>query len=474
MLIQRIRTSPQARTRGGLCLGAVFLLAAFFTPAASVWAQEMHLAALIEEAMQSNPDILAAKARIDSARRRVPQAGALPDPSVGVSYTNEGLSYYTYGRSNDAVWNVSVSQTVPFPGKLSQKKEVAAKETEILEAQLHALRQLTASRIKDFNYDLFLAHRTLALLKDRGALLDQVEQAALARYASGMGDQRDAMMAQTEKYMLLEKAEMTRQKLSTLEGMLNAALGRDVNAPVGMPVPPTKAPYHRTYDELLTKAVAESPEARTREKRLEKSKAKVIQAKREFLPDLTFTGGYGNKGFKIERDPSLMAGSAQKWSDMWTLGVAVTVPLYFWEKQLEGLKESNADQREAQHELQAARNMIAAAIRENFAMVRSAQKLAELYASGAIPKTRQDFDLALASYAGGKGDIASVLARLKALLESEIQYWTQLVEKSKAIARLESLTGFSAEAPSPQPPAEQTAPAAVNRSEKHAHPVNAK
>ena len=73
--------------------------------------------------------------------------------------------------------------------------------------------------------------RTLSLLKKK-AFFSRIEDAALARYSSGMGSQQEVLMAQTEKYMLLEKEEMLKQKIQSSEAMLNATLGRDIYSPL--------------------------------------------------------------------------------------------------------------------------------------------------------------------------------------------------------------------------------------------------
>lgn len=419
-------------------------------------AQDMDLHALVGEALKNNPEIAAGQARVTSARHRIPQAKALPDPMVSAGYTNEGLSAYTFGNSYDAQWAFGVSQTIPFPGKLIHKGKAAEKEMEALGHQFNALRLATAARVKELYFDLFAAHRTLELLKDKTRILEQVEKAALARYAAGMGDQRDAVMAQAEKYMLAEKAEMVAQRLSTLEGMLNAVLGRHVKSPLGKPGEPPKTPYGRDLDDLLVKASFDSPEIKARAKKVEKAEAKVSQAKAEFAPDVTLSAGYAQKGYKANQDPLVVtgaggdmgdvsgpAGNKQKWVDMWTGSVSLTLPLYFFMKQSEGLRESRSDLSEARYDLEAGKNMVAAAIRENYSMVRSAERLSELFASGTIPKSRQDFQLAMAGYAAGKAGIDVVVSRLKAVLDYEAQYWLQLVEKQKAVARLEALAGVT-------------------------------
>ena len=46
--------------------------------------------ALIEEALERNPDVLVAKAMVQEAGARPAQATALPEPMLSVLYTNEG------------------------------------------------------------------------------------------------------------------------------------------------------------------------------------------------------------------------------------------------------------------------------------------------------------------------------------------------------------------------------------------------
>ena len=112
---------------------------------------------------------------------------------------------------------------------------MALKDTEGLIALRDALRLKTAARIKELYYDLFLAYKDIDLLKEKQSLFERIEEAALARYSSGTGMQQEVLMAQTEKYMLLEKEEMLRQKIQSLEAMMNATVGRDVNSPLGRP-----------------------------------------------------------------------------------------------------------------------------------------------------------------------------------------------------------------------------------------------
>jgi hypothetical protein len=87
--------------------------------------------------------------------------------------------------------------------------------------------------------------------------------------------------------------------------------------------------------------------------------------------------------------------------------------------------------------------MVASGIRENLAMASSAKRTMDLYRNALIPRGNQDFEAALSIYSTGRGDALTVMTRLKSLLDYELQYWGQFVEREKAIARIEALTGES-------------------------------
>ena len=401
----------------------------FFVPQAAVWAGELQLQGLIDEALQASPEIQAARAKASASGFRVPQSMSLPDPMLMVGYQNEGTSRFTYNEAADSQYLFSASQQFFFPGKRALKGEAASREAESLSSSAKAVQLRTVAVIKELYYDLFLAHQSMDLIREKTVLLRKVEDAALARYAAGGGMQQDVLMAQTEKYMLLERETMLQQKIQTLEALLNATVGRDQTAPLDRPAPPVFVPYPQPLADLIAAAYDNSPEIKAREKMLASTNARVRAAEREYYPDIAVTGNYGLKG------------SAYDDMDMWSLTTTLNIPLYYTTKQRPAVQEAEASQREAKNELQGVRLRLSAAIRENYAMLQSTERLMELYRQGLTPKIHQDFQAALASYATGKTDALSVISRLKAITEIETSYWGQLVEREKARARLEALTG---------------------------------
>ena len=416
--------------RGMKRLLALFVAGILFcVPQAVAWAGELQLQGLIDEALQASPEIQAARAKASASGFRVPQSMSLPDPMVMVGYQNEGTSRLTYNEAADSQYLFSASQQFFFPGKRALKGEAASREAESLSSSAKAVQLRTIAVIKEIYYDLFLAYQSLDLVREKTVLLLKLEDAALARYAAGGGMQQDVLMAQTEKYMLVERETMLQQKIQTLEALLNATVGRDEAAPLGRPAPPAFVPNPQTLPDLIAAAYDNSPEIKAREKMVASANAKVRVAEREYYPDIAVTGNYGLKGPAFENQ------------DMWSLTTTVNVPLYYTTKQRPAVHEAEASLSEAKNELQTVKLRLAAAIRENYAMLQTTERLMELYRQGLTPKIHQDFQAALASYATGKTDALSVISRLKIITEIETSYWGQLVEREKARARLEALTG---------------------------------
>lgn len=426
MLRAMVRVLGVKGSFAGLLACAGWSLAGFLSPGA--FAQELRLEPLLEEALERSPEILVAKARARAAHHKVPQARSLPDPMFMTGYQNEGWKRYTYGEMPDAQWMFSGSQMIPFPGKLALKGEMARQEAEGLDASAENAALQVVARVKELYYDLFLAHRTLEILSRTRALFSRMEDAALARYSSGTGPQQEVLMAQTERYMLLEREEMQKQRLSSLEAMLSAALGRSSHSPFGKPQEPSPIPLEKSPEKLVQMAQERSSQLKIRAKMVQAAEARVSMAKKEYFPDLTLTGSYFNRG----------GGELQ---DMWSLTATINVPIFFRTKQDEALEEAKSALKEAHHELEATRLMIASSIRDNYAMAKASENLLSLYKEAIIPKQYQDFELALSGYITGRIEAITVISRLKAFLDTELLYWSQFVQREKALARLEALVG---------------------------------
>jgi outer membrane protein, heavy metal efflux system len=407
----------------GLLLAGVLLMGA------SPGADDATLRGLIEEALKNSPEISASLSRIEAAKYRVPQAGSLPDPMFMFGYQNEGFNRYTYGEEQGSQWMFTASQQFLFPGKRGLKRDMVSRDVEGLEAMHELLRLKTTARVKEIYFDLFLAYKNIELIADKRNIFARIEELTLARYAAGRVMQQEVLMAQTEKYMLLEKEEMLKQKIQSLEAMLSATLGRQ--SAMALPEPPEPAfrIFSLGIDEAVNIALAHSPEIKYRSKMIEAAEIKHSMTKKEYFPDFAITAGYYNR--------------ANDFKDMWCATATINIPLYFLTKQQPAVAEAKANISSSRQELEAVKLMLTAAVKDNYSMIRSSEKLMDIYKSGLIPRNRQDVEQALSGYNTGRTEAIVVISRAKNLLDYELLYWNQFVEREKAIARLQSIVADS-------------------------------
>ncbi len=401
----------------------------FLLFSASSFAENLKLQELINEALKNNHEILMLEAKTTASRFRIPQAESLSDPMVMFGYLNEGTrDIYSFGNemAADSQWMFSASQMFPYPGKLPLKSLMASRDAESLKAMTDATRLRVTARVKELYYELFLAYKNIDLIKDMSLLFSRIEDAALARYSTGMAPQQEVLMAQTEKYMLLEREEMLKQKIQSLEAMLNSAIGRDVNSPIERPGEMLRSEYNYIVEDLIQAAYENSPEIIAKEQMITGAEIKIEMAKKEYYPDFTVNASYFAK--------------SKYFDDMWSLTTSINIPIFYKTKQRQAVLEAKASMEETKHALADIQIMLSSGIKDNYSMLKSSEKLMALYKNGLIPKTYQDFESAIAGYTAGKVEALTVITRLKSVIDYEILYWKQLVEREKAIARLEAIT----------------------------------
>jgi hypothetical protein len=90
---------------------------------------------LVEEALQNNPEILAAKKKLEVFKEKVPQAFALEDPMLGFGIVNLPTNF-RFRDEDMTMKELSISQKLPFPGKRPLMREMAEKEAEAVYTEL--------------------------------------------------------------------------------------------------------------------------------------------------------------------------------------------------------------------------------------------------------------------------------------------------------------------------------------------------
>lgn len=381
---------------------------------------------LEQEALKNNPEIHMVEKRAEAAKRRAAAASAMPDPMIGFEIKNVGrLSNLTVGEEEMSMAGVVISQEIPFPGKLSTMGRAARKAAERAGEDLRGTRLRVLTALRSAYYDYYLAYRTAEILNQSLDVMKNFQRIAETRYATGQGIQQDVLRAQLEVSMLLEKIAIQEQKKDAQRAMLNTLLGRDPLAPLGRPGDRLRTSFEADIEGLAAAALARAPVVLERQKMVEEGEAKLSLSKREFLPDMTVSAGWFNRG---------------DMPDVWTASVMFKVPLWFWNKSA-GVKAASASLSSQRYDYEASRLMTVSRIKDLFTMAKTSERLLSLYQAGIIPQARMALQSSISNYQVGKINFLMLLDSQSLLFKYQIAYEQELVNLNKTISQIEETSG---------------------------------
>jgi cobalt-zinc-cadmium efflux system outer membrane protein len=419
-----------------LCALLMFLLSGREAPAQDPGREHgpvvTPLAELLEEAEKNNPQIEAARQGWQAAKEVPTQVSTLPDPQFNLQHVSVGSPrpFAGYTNSDFAYLGLGVSQDIPYPGKLRLKGEIAKRDADVSQQQIASVRRAVVAEVKSTYFQLAYLSKTLTLLEQDGELLKQVEQAADARYRSGMGTQQDILQAQLQKTKLLREIAMHHLQVGKLEAQLKQLLNRSQESPDIETADLVETPLVQTYADLLASAEVQNPEIASAKKMIERQSLQVDLARKDFYPDF-------NVQYMWQRtDPT-------QFRAYYMLSVGIKVPIYRSRKQRPELAQAESEQLRARSELQAQSQQLAGDLRSQYVIVQQTSELLKIHREGLSPQARSEFQAGLAAYQSNKQNFQALLTAFLDVLHLDEDYWQNIAEYETAIARLEQLTGLS-------------------------------
>ncbi len=131
-------------------------------PVAPPLAGPQPVEAYVQYALAQNPDVQAARKRIEAAANRVPQAASLQDPTVGVTAYPAPVQT----AAGEQKLSLSASQQVPWFGKLDARAGLAEEETNVARAQLAVVELEVIEQVKRAYYDLYFIQKAIRITED--------------------------------------------------------------------------------------------------------------------------------------------------------------------------------------------------------------------------------------------------------------------------------------------------------------------
>lgn len=285
-----------------------------------------HLNALIAAALEHNPDVRVAQARLRESRAQLQQQRAAELPKVsaavaaprmrepdlstlsqssGSSGSGRGpLQFYTAGF--DASWEIDLF------GGTRRAVEAATDEADAVSADLADTQVSLAAEVAQAYIDLRDEQQRFALAQRTAEIQQQSLTLTEQRRAGGTAAEVDVerLTTQVENTRstlapLAAQVEMSLDQLAVLTGKAPGALDAELAAPSPLPTLPATV----TISDPAT-VLAQRPDIRAAERRLASSNAQIGQHVADYFPKLTL---FGDLGFTAADPGHLMRKSNFSW-----------------------------------------------------------------------------------------------------------------------------------------------------------------
>lgn len=404
----------------------LLILMWFYQPHFAVSADFLTLENAVEIAIQNNPEISAATARVDAEHAMAISVGWPKSPMAGWM-KEEKLNYMEVDRGPMNFW--VVSQEVEFPLTLvyksaAQRGRAYASEQELVSTKWNVRHQVVTAY-----YNYYTRQKTLALLNAQKEILRDMSRIVEARRATGQAPQQDEMKVHVEQTMLENEILLAKQESDVALAQLNAAMNRDADANVTLPEGELKTPKtNGNIEDLKNTPLLETPE--------------IMKAK--FLSE---EANFNRKRAKWELGPSTFFSFRKPYTNdepgAYGVNLEISIPLWFLMKEIPEITAATSLAIEADSKLTRTLRSTQVDFVTLSSKVRTTENLLTIYETALIPQTDTTFKSSRAAYQGGQVNFIELLDSERSYYATRITFYQLLTQYVENLSKLEQLLGKS-------------------------------
>ena len=395
--------------------------------------QVLTLKAATDQAVQDNPDLAQIQARAQAMAAIPSQMGTLPDPEISFNAMSLPVNTFSTRQEDMTQLGVGISQSFPFPGKLSLREQAAAFEAEAATQNITEVRRQLLSEVKTTWWLIFYLDRAIQIVDSNHALLRQFVEIARTKYEVGEGLQQDVLLAQLELSKLLDQQLMLKASRRNAAASLNALLDKPANEEIRLPDKiDSQLPTIKQENLLYRQAETSRAVLESNRQGINAAQSRLDLAKKDYLPDFNLGASYGARA-------NTPAGDRR--ADLLSLNLSMNVPIFAAQKQAKAVDQRTSELMQERYALQDQWNKVRSQISQGYNDYKRAKDQVVLFETGIVPQARQTVASMLAGYQVNKVDFLNLVRSQLTLFEYETQYWKAFTEANQFLAQLNAAVG---------------------------------
>jgi len=387
------------------------------------------LSSYVSYAMQNSPELEASFERWRASVQRISKSRRLSEPVISYGVYLQNVET----RVGPQRYRVGLSQSFPWPAKLSAAADAAASKAQALGRLFDARAIAISADVAQIYWSLWSLDKTREVHEEHLEILRSLSESAGAQVMTGttnLADQQqiDLTVARIEDLL----STMDEQKIRA-----RASLRGTIGAPFSFAVQVTSSPADETLpldEEKLRKSVLEHPLLESIAHLARSSEAEARREAASRFPSFKIGLDW------IETGQAATPAVPDSGKDAVIAGLAVQIPI--WRNSYrESAKAHQSEMLAHRADGRAARDKALARLQGILSNLRDAKRRIDLYRSTLVPQAESVLDSVLGIYITGPGNIASTLLAQRDLLELRVRLIGARADFAKAWVELEQIAG---------------------------------
>ena len=391
------------------------------TSAVSKNREALKLANFEQIAVQQNPTLARAAARMRAAQGRKVQAGLYPNPVVGYHATEIG------NRGTTGQQGGFISQRFITAGKLKLDQQIAAKDIDEAHYQFHGQEQRVVSDVRVRFYVVLVAQKRLELTKSLAHIGDELVNATEKLLAGGLATENDLLQAQIradESRILYANAQNQQLEAWRRLTAVAGAPGMTVAAVSGELIGDLP---QLEWDSCYLGVLGGNPELSAAQARLDRAAFVIRRAQKEPIPNIDLSVSLRKNNITGSENANVQLG----------------IPIPIFDRNQGNISAAEANWRGAQKEIKRIELDLQDRLAVAFRRYANARQQVDRYRTRMVPRAKKSLSLVTKGYEKGQVKYLTALTAQQTFVQVNLSYLDSLRELrvSAAVIDGQLLTG---------------------------------
>ena len=385
---------------------------------------------LIHFAKESSPSLAAVKFQIKADESRIKINSNLPDPLISFGVANLPINSFSFTQEAMTGKMISVTQAIPFPGKLSTIEELNEFDKTISTNQYRENENNISLLMKRLYFQLYYSQKEYEVIQNKKELFSALAEVLNSRSQNSLASQKDVIMNDYQISVAEDKLIAINSDQQNILSNISVLTEKEIKI---SEIDFSEINQLEKLD-LTNLSLEANPSINKLKSMINKSAKKIELTDYNYYPDFKFTVQYNQRDIISKTNTNL--------NDFISFIVGFNLPINFGGRIDAATEESEYTQKYFEQNENAVRQDLSIKLQTAEENYKSLKKRLALINNELIEKAELNYKTTLSAYQTDKASFNDVVASINFLFDEKLKRDKIITELNKTISEIIYLTGY--------------------------------